>query len=138
MQLMVQASDRCHEKVSARLYLQHGQQYINLSAFDDVLKTNLHNLIVSQLPPCSMLQSLSLYLREFSGEDVGMITKAFSEMVGRGSFGIVYKGEVGLTKVAVKLIDPVSVCSMCSFYAERSAKSEVKKKRKIRENVKKT
>ena len=66
-----------------------------------------------------------------------MITKAFSEMVGRGSFGIVYKGEVGLTKVAVKLIDPVSVCSMCSFCAERSAKSEVEKKRKIRENVKK-
>ena len=66
-----------------------------------------------------------------------MITKAFSEMVGRGSFGIVYKGEVGLTKVAVKLIDPVSVCSMCSFCAERSAKSEVNKTRKIRENVKK-
>ena len=85
---------------------------------------------MSQLPPCSMLQSLSLYLREFSGEDVGMITKAFSEMVGRGSFGIVYKGEVGLTKVAVKLIDPVSVCSMCSFCAERSAKSEVEKKKK--------
>ena len=100
---------------------------------------------MSQLPPCSMLQSLSLYLREFNGEDVGMITKAFSEMVGRGSFGTVYKGEVGHTKVAVKLIDPVSVCSMCYFCAERSAKSarrevkklEKRKGRKIRENVKK-
>ena len=75
---------------------------------------------MSQLPPCSMLLSLSLYLREFSGEDV---TKAFSEMVGRGSFGTVYKGEIGLTKVAVKLIDPVSVCLIHSFCAERSAKS---------------
>ena len=88
---------------------------------------------MSQLPPCSMLQSLSLYLREFNGEDVGMITKPFSEMVGRGSFGTVYKGEVGHTKVAVKLIDPVSVCSMCSFCAERSAKSEVKKLEKREE-----
>ena len=52
-----------------------------------------------------------------------MITKTFSEMVGRGSFGTVYKGEIGRTKVAVALIDLVSVCLMCYFCAERSAKS---------------
>ena len=65
-----------------------------------------------------------------------MLAKAFSEMVGRGSFGTVYKGEVGHTKVAVKLIDPVSVCLMHSFCAERSAKSarrEVKKLEKREE-----
>ena len=59
-----------------------------------------------------------------------MITKAFSEMVGRGSFGIVYKGEVGLTKVAVKLIDPVSV-AQCALFVQREArKAKSKKKEK--------
>ena len=37
-----------------------------------------------------------------------MITKDFSELIGRGSFGTVYKGVVGHTEVAVKVIDPVS------------------------------
>ena len=53
---------------------------------------------------CTALQQL----REFSAEEVGSLTNQYSEMLGRGSFGIVYKGEVGHTRVAVKVIDPVS------------------------------
>ena len=53
---------------------------------------------------CTALQQL----REFSAEEVGSLTNQYSEMLGQGSFGIVYKGEVGHTRVAVKVIDPVS------------------------------
>ena len=53
---------------------------------------------------CTALQQL----REFSAEEVGSLTNQYSEMLGRGSFGIVYKGEVGHTRVAVKVINPVS------------------------------
>ena len=49
------------------------------------------------------------HLRNFSTDEIGVITKHFSELVGRGSFGTVYKGVVGHTEVAVKVIDPVSV-----------------------------
>lgn len=36
------------------------------------------------------------------------MTGGFSEVVGRGSFGCVYRGMCGHTAVAVKVIDPVS------------------------------
>ena len=36
---MVQPSSRCTPKLSARLYIKHGEEYMNLSAFDKVLET---------------------------------------------------------------------------------------------------
>ena len=35
---MFQPLQKCKEKISGRLYLQHGENYLNLSAFDDVLR----------------------------------------------------------------------------------------------------
>ena len=46
-------------------------------------------------------------LREFTAEEIGAMTVQFSEVVGRGPFGCVYKGTLGHTAVAVKVIDPV-------------------------------
>jgi hypothetical protein len=63
-------------------------------------------------------------LREFSAEEVGVMTKQFSDMVGRGSFGTVYKGEIeGHTQVAVKLIDPKALedIGQATFVAELGA-----------------
>ena len=54
-------------------------------------------------------------LREFSEADLDAMTGGFQTMIGRGSFGSVYKGVYGHTAVAVKVIEPVSVCSMCPF-----------------------
>ena len=34
---MTQPASRCNEKQPARLYIQHEQQYLNLSAFDEIL-----------------------------------------------------------------------------------------------------
>lgn len=36
---MFQPLKRCQQKVSARLYLQYGQEYITLSAFDEIITT---------------------------------------------------------------------------------------------------
>ena len=35
----VPSSKSLQEKLSARLFIQHGDEYVNLSAFDDVLTT---------------------------------------------------------------------------------------------------
>ena len=73
---------------------------------------------------CTALQQL----REFSAEEVGSLTNQYSEMLGQGSFGIVYKGEVGHTRVAVKVIDPVSAsfnndCGATkAFYVQKALK----------------
>ena len=41
---------QCKDKVSARLYIEHGDSYLNLSAFDDVLRaTTRRNQVTPQL-----------------------------------------------------------------------------------------
>ena len=35
---MLQPLQKCQENISARLYLEHGENYLSLSAFDDVLR----------------------------------------------------------------------------------------------------
>ena len=46
-------------------------------------------------------------LREFTEADLGNMTEDFSNVIGRGSFGCVYKGIYEHTPVAVKVINPV-------------------------------
>ena len=63
---------------------------------------------------CIESGTLTLYsvlgtLREFTEEEVGVATQSFTRLVGKGSFGSVYKGEIQHIPVAVKVIDPVRV-----------------------------
>lgn len=55
---MFQPLNRCKQKVSARLYKQHGEEYLNLSAFDDILTTITGSTNVT---PESLLQSTITY-----------------------------------------------------------------------------
>ena len=50
-------------------------------------------------------------LREFTEEDLKRMTNDFTDVVGRGAFGCVYRGIVDHTPVAVKVINPVSCTS---------------------------
>ena len=47
--------------------------------------------------------------REFSEEEVCDATNSFSEVIGKGPFGCVYKGECGHIPIAVKVINPVNI-----------------------------
>lgn len=47
-------------------------------------------------------------VREFSERELDAATGSFSDLVGKGSFGSVYRGMLQHTPVAVKLMDPVS------------------------------
>ena len=46
-------------------------------------------------------------LRNFSEEELDFATRSFSQLVGKGSFGCVYKGVMQHIPVAVKVMDPV-------------------------------
>lgn len=47
-------------------------------------------------------------VREFTETDLAAATKSYSELIGKGAFGSVYKGTIAQTSVAVKVMDPVS------------------------------
>ena len=66
---------------------------------------------------------MSNLLREFTEADLGKMTEEFSNVIGRGSFGCVYKGMFEHTPVAVKVINPVSVfcIDLCVVQSQSTA-----------------
>ena len=56
-------------------------------------------------------------LWEFTGDELKDAIKSFSELIGKGGFGCVYKGELGHVPIAIKVISPVSEFTMsCMIY----------------------
>ena len=49
-------------------------------------------------------------VREFQEDEVDLATRSYSDVVGKGSFGCVYKGSLNHIPIAVKVLDPVSFC----------------------------
>ena len=57
---MFQPIIHCMEKLSARLYIQEGDQYLNLSAFDEILTTiagttNVNVAALLESKPCKVI-----------------------------------------------------------------------------------
>ena len=56
-----------------------------------------------------------IVVREFSEQELETATKSFSELLGNGSFGSVYKGMLQHTHIAVKVMKPVSLHVQCLY-----------------------
>ena len=53
-------------------------------------------------------------VREFSEKELSSVTNNYKEKVGKGAFGIVFKGTLQHVPVAIKVLDPVSLFTLCA------------------------
>ena len=52
-------------------------------------------------------------MREFSEDDILKATDGYKNIIGKGAFGVVYRGELQHTAIAVKVLNPVSFIVLC-------------------------
>ncbi len=58
---------------------------------------------------CVMSHAIMIGLRQFSEAEIIEVTGNFSELVGKGGFGIVYKGKYLHLSIAIKVLNKVSI-----------------------------
>lgn len=58
--------------------------------------------------------------RQFTYNEIAEITNNFDKSIGKGSFGTVYRGKLGNTQVAVKMLSESSVQGYREFLTEVS------------------
>ncbi|XP_027167166.1 G-type lectin S-receptor-like serine/threonine-protein kinase LECRK3 [Coffea eugenioides] len=82
-------------------------------------------------------EAVETYLRIFSYKELAKATNHFEEELGRGSFGIVYKGETNMSltnkiNVAVKMLDRVARDAEKEFLAEVNSIGQTNHKHLVR------